>query len=246
MKLHNTCPMCMRDAFKATGLSVLTFKVDHHQLADSGIHPVNCNHGHEFVIIFSGAKFEVLFDIGMNAINDGYAREAVSSFTSSLERFYEFFIRYCSYKNQIDDSIYDRAWKDISNQSERQLGAYIFTYLIKYKETPVLLSNKMVSFRNSVIHKGYIPTIKEAITFGNNVYDCIMNVVKSLEEEEDKSLSDFYNKILPKAEGYSWTVDQSPSGICMNRKYRNQNDIKATRYRPFVEVLKSFKIPPVS
>ena len=125
----------MRDAFKATGLNVLTFKVDHHQLTDSGIHPVNCNHGHEFVIIFSGAKFEVLFDIGMNAINDGYAREAVSSFTSSLERFYEFFISYSAHKNQIDDSIYEQAWKDISNQSERQLGAYIFTYLLKYKET---------------------------------------------------------------------------------------------------------------
>jgi len=97
----------MRDAFKATGLNVLTFKVDHHQLTDSGIHPVNCNHGHEFVIIFSGAKFEVLFDIGMNAINDGYAREAVSSFTSSLERFYEFFISYSAHKNQIDDSIYE-------------------------------------------------------------------------------------------------------------------------------------------
>ncbi len=68
----------------------------------------------------------------------------------------------------------------------------------------------------------------------------------SLEENEDKSLSDFYNKILPKAEGYSWTVDQSPSAICMNRKSKSQNDIKATRYRPFVEVLKSFKIPPVS
>ncbi|BBQ32692.1 hypothetical protein OB925_10885 [Aeromonas rivipollensis] len=246
MRLHNTCPMCMRDAFKATGLNVLTFKVDHHQLTDSGIHPVNCNHGHEFVIIFSGAKFEVLFDIGMNAINDGYAREAVSSFTSSLERFYEFFVSYCSYKNQIDDSIYHQAWKDISNQSERQLGAYIFTYLLKYKATPILLNNKMVSFRNSVIHKGYIPTIKEAINFGNNVYDCIMNVIKSLEENEDESLSVFYNKILPKAEGYSWTVDQSPAAICMNRKSKSQNDIKATRYRPFVEVLKSFKIPPVS
>ena len=36
-------------------------------------------------------KFELLFELGINALIDGYPREAVSSFASALERFYEFF-----------------------------------------------------------------------------------------------------------------------------------------------------------
>ncbi|RKR31632.1 hypothetical protein [Paraburkholderia sp. BL17N1] len=38
-------------------------------------------------------KYEALFQIGAYATEDGYYREPVSSFTASLERFYEFFVR---------------------------------------------------------------------------------------------------------------------------------------------------------
>jgi hypothetical protein len=34
----------------------------------------------------------VLFDIGANAVVDGYYREAITSFSASLERFYEYFL----------------------------------------------------------------------------------------------------------------------------------------------------------
>lgn len=54
---------------------------------------MHCSHGHKTTTIVQNPKYEILFDIGANAIVDGYYREAVSSFTSSLERFYEYSIK---------------------------------------------------------------------------------------------------------------------------------------------------------
>ena len=46
---------------------------------------IKCSRSHETTAILQEQKFEILFDIGAHAILDGYYREAVSSFTSSLE-----------------------------------------------------------------------------------------------------------------------------------------------------------------
>jgi hypothetical protein len=47
-------------------------------------------------------------------------------------------------------------------------------YTQTFGEEPLLFSsNKEVPFRNSVIHKGYIPTKAEAINFGNSVMQII-------------------------------------------------------------------------
>lgn len=242
MKVNQNCPYCMRDAFASSPSQILTFRVEQRQLTDSGIHPVKCNKGHEFVVIFSGAKFEVLFDIAMNAIRDGYAREAVSSFASSLERFYEFFIKYDARTNMVESIEFEKAWKNISNQSERQLGAYIFVYLRKYSEAPKLLHSNMIEFRNKVIHKGYIPTLDEAIKFGEAVHQCIMSVISKLELNEDESLSEFYNSILPKAQGSQWTVSESPKAISLNTRNKTPDITKPTRCKKFSAILEIFKL----
>ena len=196
----------------------------------------------KYAVVFSGAKFEVLFDIAMNAVRDGYAREAVSSFASSLERFYEFFTRYCAYYQKTDLNEFEKVWKSVSNQSERQLGAYIFVYLIKYNSAPKLLSQNMVTFRNKVIHKGYIPTLSEAIEFGEAVHCSIMNVIAKLEADEDEQLSEFYQTMLPHAEGYEWTVTQSPRAISLNTRYKTPDLSKPTRCKDYSVILKAFGV----
>ncbi|MCG9761922.1 hypothetical protein L1D50_23010, partial [Pseudoalteromonas sp. Isolate6] len=120
MKVGKNCPYCMNEAFTLSGMQSIVFTIEQQQLVDSGVHPVKCPKGHEFAVIFKGAKFEVLFDLALNAIKDGYSREAVSSFASSLERFYEFFIRFCGYSNGLNMEAFDKVWKNVSNQSERQ------------------------------------------------------------------------------------------------------------------------------
>lgn len=43
---------------------------------------------------------------------------------------------------------------------------------------PKLLKNRDVEFRNNVIHKGVIPTRKQAIEYGNSVLE-IINILKN-------------------------------------------------------------------
>ncbi|MCK4830988.1 hypothetical protein KA005_85550, partial [bacterium] len=121
---------CFQELGKPTNeLATLEFR-------DDGRYEICCSRGHKSVTVLQQQKFEVLFDIGANAIIDGYYREAISSFTSSLERFYEFCIKVFCEKRKISEDVYTNTWKQMSNQSERQLGAFLFLWANEFGETP--------------------------------------------------------------------------------------------------------------
>ncbi len=82
------------------------------ELRDDGRYEFTCENGHTTVTVLQEQKFEVLFDLGAHAILDGYYREAVASFTSSLERFYEFFIKAALFENDISE-VTDTSFKVI-------------------------------------------------------------------------------------------------------------------------------------
>ncbi len=124
--------------------------------------------------------FQILFEIGINAIHDGYYREAIASFTASYERFLEFFTRIVVTASGTSAEEYDKAWKHIRNQSERQLGAFTFVFLLTYQESPLLLSDKQVSLRNNVIHKGKIPTRADCVKYGDDIMKIILNFLRKL------------------------------------------------------------------
>ncbi|MBL1264283.1 hypothetical protein [Candidatus Methylomicrobium oryzae] len=238
MKIQYLCPQCHPEPRKSSIVTLRDlFEVEQKQISDNGIHPAKCDKGHEFVIIFEAAKFETLFDIGMNALRDGYPREAVSSFTASFERFLEFYIRYVWHLKKIEPSIIEKTWKLMENQSERQLGAFISLYTVEQKESPPCLSNEKSKFRNKVIHKGYIPSINEAINFGKTVYEIILEIVIKLENWPNNSLLDFYFSQTPKyPEEYKFVINHSPQAICLARKFENSYKVE------FNKVLKYFDI----
>ncbi len=154
---------------------------------DSGLYDVSCPNGHNSKTYIDNIDFEILFDYSINAIADGYYREAVSSFTSAMERYFEFFIKAILRNSKTEFTEIDKIWKLISKQSERQLGAYITLYAQTFNGLPLLLSsNKEVPFRNKVVHQGYIPTKQEAINFGNTTLKIIetslLNLKKSFPE----------------------------------------------------------------
>lgn len=66
---------------------------------------------------------------------DGYFRDAVASFSATLVRFFEYYIRVVAAKRDIDKEVFSKSWGAIKNQSERQLGAYIFLYTIETGRT---------------------------------------------------------------------------------------------------------------
>jgi hypothetical protein len=166
LKILVTCMQCaMEDIHNIPRVHV--------DVRDDSIYEFICSRGHRAIVTLQEQRFEILFDIGANAIVDGYYREAISSFASSLERFYEFYIRAALAENAIPEGVTEASWRIIRKQSERQLGAFIFLYTLLNSRSPTILSEARTGFRNSVIHEGKIPTRDEAIEFGQAVLDVV-------------------------------------------------------------------------
>ena len=174
-------PINCMDCFVLTGTpSAIRALVE---FRDDGLYEMTCPEGHRTFCTLQNFKHEVLFEIGVNAIYDGYYREAVTSFAASLERFYEFAVRLlCIHLGHDADRIAE-AWKTVTKQSERQLGAFIFVRLAVKGKAPNTLPDWAVTFRNKVVHQGYIPTRDEALRFGEVVRELIETEVEVYKDE---------------------------------------------------------------
>lgn len=212
MKLVLPCVDCMtldKGGDSASLLSSLS-------LGDDCIYEVNCSAGHSAIIHTQNFKFDLLFESGIQALRDGYFREAVTSFAVALERFYEFSISILiidklkpQESGQFDSKAlenYAQLWKNPLKLSERQIGAFYSLYFNEFGEAPVLFDEAFsksvkhkvvpnpVSFRNRVVHAGYIPTYAEAIQYGEAVqyYVDILLGVYAAKDKERKLPRTFY------------------------------------------------------
>jgi hypothetical protein len=178
------------------------------ELRDNNTYLITCEQGHESIIFFESHKFELLFEMGIYAVMDGYFREVVSNFAASIERFHEFSIEVFSqylFRNVNSETSnlliqqeitneYDKTWKMISNQSERQLGAYTMLYLSTFKYAPELIKNKHIEFRNKVIHKGYFPTEKETIEYAVDIFNYLQLKLIELKDYMDDYVTYVYER----------------------------------------------------
>lgn len=172
MRLLVMCQHCLLSGRQTTlGLAEYT---------DSGFFELTCPEGHKSKLRLQQPKYEVLFQLGCEAILDGYYREAVSSFAASLERFHEHALRTLLREPTGSDDLFGRAWKHVKNQSERQVGAFIFLWTSMFRDVPPVLSSDRSGFRNEVIHKGRIPKREEAVDFGQCVLEILTSMAKTL------------------------------------------------------------------
>jgi hypothetical protein len=167
--------------------------------SEEGRYETTCPKGHAAVVILQEQQFELLFDIGAYALKDGYYREAVSSFASGLERFYEFFVAVALSEKALDYDVLDKAWKLVSKQSERQLGAFIYIYTSEFNRTPQLLKRKSVEFRNDVIHNGQIPSRQRAAEFGQEVLDLIRPIIQEAKKNYSNGIQAIVSKHLKRS-----------------------------------------------
>jgi hypothetical protein len=188
MRLAITCMGCFQADGKPSDEAVSV------EMRDDGLYSVTCHRGHTTVTAIQEQKFEILFDLGAMALLDGYPREAVSSIASALERFYEYYIQVLCLKHGVTYDAFSDAWKPVSRQSERQLGAFLFLYLLENKKPlhPSIVDARPTTgsggkgqltwteFRNNVTHKGYIPSTDEVLLYGDLVYQFIYRLVKEL------------------------------------------------------------------
>ncbi len=185
MKISLTCPVCFNILVEAGGASNWGPQFDV-ALGDTPIYEGTCPNGHAVRQIIANPKFELLFESGVRALQDGYFREAVSSFASALERFYEFLMQ----SHFVDENshklpeTFSATWKTLSKQSERQIGAFSMLYLLEFGTPAPLIDvkfvrslkvdlgvdgNDPVNFRNIVVHQGYVPKREQAIAYGEIV-----------------------------------------------------------------------------
>lgn len=175
------CSTCSVNRMRA-GSSAQYAKLYLTEIEDKKIARIVCEHGHKVVYVMQAFKFDLLAEVAVNAIFDGYYREAVSSFNSCFERFQEFYIKAIIRSRGHEDALFMKLWKEVKNQSERQYGAYLFLCGLEEGQPPPTLPNEFVSFRNKVIHQGIIPTHGEAIKFGQTIADVINPVLTQVFE----------------------------------------------------------------
>ena len=168
-------------------------------MSDDQVLKIECKFGHIEYTIVNQLKFEILSEFAVCAIVDGYYREAVMSFASSLERLHEYYISIICKTLKINEIGFVESWKDIKNQSERQLGAFKFVFLLEEKISSAGLSNNKIEFRNKVVHKGFFPERAEAIDFGQSVADITTTIISKLKaEKHEAAVREYFN--IQKAE----------------------------------------------
>lgn len=169
---------------------------------DNGRYVHTCNQGHTRTSVLQQDRFQLLFQIGIHAIVDGYPREAVADFASSLERFFEFFYRFYCRLRTIPDGVSDANWASVRRQSERQLGLYIGCYLEVFENAAPVLNTHWSGFRNDVIHKGKIPTVDEAIEFGEVVAALLKPTMSEMQTKHHEILLHMdFERIAKASEG---------------------------------------------
>lgn len=183
MFLRLACATCVHNSHPP---DLTLYRVE---VQDSGFHKLTCKHGHKTATCLQALRFEVLSELAANAIADGYYREAISSFTSALERFYEFYATVICRQRKLDPIVFAETWKHVSRQSERQFGAFLFLYALERNEKPPVLNPKLVELRNDVVHKGLIPNRQQAMAYGQAVIDLIAPIIAQLKSAYDEDIT---------------------------------------------------------
>jgi hypothetical protein len=159
-----------------------------------------CPKGHDSVLGLRQPRFKILYESGALALLDGYYREAVASFASSLERFHEYWVRATLLQAGVPAAAIDDTWKLVTKQSERQYGAFLVVYLRERGKTPPSLPNNWVAFRNDVTHSGVFPRRTQTADYAEQVLKLIAPLnhelqkaapdgIKSIEAEQEKAFA---------------------------------------------------------
>lgn len=192
LKIKLICTKCVREnPIKAV------FEMQSVELLEGNQYALTCQNGHQEIVLVQQQKFEMLFEVGATAILDGYYREAVTSFASSLERTYEFFSIVCMAERGLSWETLEayRKGKDMK-YSERQLGAFITLFTLEIGGPPKLLHPDLVAFRNRVVHEGRIPTRTEALSYGQAVLDIIRHLITEMKVRFPKGIEEATHRYL--------------------------------------------------
>ncbi len=206
------CFDCMTEFATSPSLVLLS-----HHLRE-GTCELSCKNGHKTIVCLQNFNFEIHFQIGALAFIDGYYAESTFAFAKALERAYEFCIKLFSLEDSSSHG-FETAWKSIKKSSERQLGVFIFLYLKRFKECPLIFpdqkltsSTKCSEFRNNVIHEGYLPSKDEAFAYGKMVFEYIRGLIVKLQKEDKEKIQQLTGMHLQNLANKNKTLNPTTMG----------------------------------
>jgi hypothetical protein len=182
---HHICPICERRGLDSRQEFVLL-------ISDSeNDYKIKCKRGHVKTVIYTDEKYNMLFASAMDCIQQGHLREAIANLAASYERLLEYAIKIICLKNKVEQSKFIATWKFLKNQSERQMGGFSLLYLQTFKELPPLFREDNISFRNSVIHKGFYPTYKEVVDFSVITFELMIEIIYQLNKKCKAAIKEY-------------------------------------------------------
>ena len=163
------------------------------EIEDKNYYKITCSRGHDSVMYLGHERFELMFDLGLKALTDGYTREAFLNFSASWESFHKLCLRVFINKADATGEVFEKTWDLVIKQSERQLGAFYFLYLHEFKKPPVFLKRKSVELRNDVVHKSYVPKKEETLSYAKEVFFYIREKYFILKKDYSENLRKISN-----------------------------------------------------
>lgn len=174
MKFPIGCLTCVGEGKKDFSIHLLDAN-------NEGVYQIVCSYGHKTTAVFQQPRFCILAEMGVVAFRDAYYRESIFNFSSCMERFMEYYVQVITTDMNIQPQHYDSTWKNMARQSERQMGAFLATYMIATKSSPPVLSSHLFELRNNVVHRGYIPSSDDAKKYAEAVLEIVTKEYKNLQ-----------------------------------------------------------------
>ncbi|OVZ89924.1 hypothetical protein CBW58_18055 [Yersinia frederiksenii] len=206
MRITISCPKCFMENQHKEPLSYHTkYEIDYF---DDRLVSLSCEASHKISIGIKNEKFQILFSSSIDTYLSGHSIESTSSAWAAFERFIEFMIRTFTYSHMIGKECFEASFKDVAKMSERQVGGFIFLYLLSVK-TPYNYEsrlNKIKQKRNEFIHNGTIPDLNSTLEFLEVIYNEILYILSEVFKHPE--LRDAMTQVLYERR------PKSPDGKC--------------------------------
>ncbi|MDL4909206.1 hypothetical protein [Enterococcus gallinarum] len=152
---------------------------------------VYCNNKHKTFFISQDNRYQYLFQQAIESYNLGFYIESFSALHSGLDAYKKNFVAAFLYNESKDIEKVKDCLKSL-NRSERIAGAFSSAYFsLSNGKSIEELPNKIVHFRNIVVHDGIIPSKKDCEKAGNSIFKLVSQANAVLWNRYDKEI-DFH------------------------------------------------------
>lgn len=204
---------------------------------------LECPNKHKMVFGISNNLFEILYNYSVDSFIRGYYTQSVSTFASSLERTYEFFVKASLIEEGISMEKIDQYWKEIKKQSERQYGSFCSQFL-KISGSDWHSDTKLSNFRNEVIHNGYIASKEETYDYANYTTNQQTRILQILKEKIPKSTTQLKRQLKSNPKNFYNTIQKENASMSFGNipSLLDCNNIENFKLITFDDAIKTMMI----